>query len=98
MCPTRWLCRLSNVKEVLNKFELILDSLEEAKDSFGLNTSRSSPSTVYNCLASCKTILGLEAAILIQEIFERLNRSLQSSSETVDGMREKIQLVLNEIE
>ena len=96
LCPTRWLVRVPAIKNILDQYENILQSLEEMGASSGTVSARA------NGLASQfrkgTTVLGLHIALKILHPLELLNCSLQSRSMTVAGMMTPVNEVVSHLQ
>ncbi len=84
LCPTRWLVRIPAIIAMLEQYEAVLKSLEEMAV---LKTNVSArASGLLKQFSSGSTLLALKMAQNVFSILETLNRSMQSSYQTVAGM------------
>jgi len=95
ICPTRWLCRVRSVTAVLDQYEAVLNSLEEAASGTGEVATKAAG--LLDHFSKGVTVLGLKIADVIFGPLEELNRSLQSTSITVSGMLEAAKLVEDQL-
>jgi hypothetical protein len=96
LCPTRWLVRVSAIKNILDQYRNVLQTVEE------IGASSASVAARANGLASQlrrgSTVLGLHMALKVLNPLEELNCSLQSRSMTVAGMLLGVEEVINHLE
>ena len=84
LCQTRWLVRISAIVAILEQYETVLQSLEEMA---ALKTNVSArASDLLKQFSSGSKLLALKMAQNVFSILETLNRSMQSSYQTVTGM------------
>jgi hypothetical protein len=95
ICPTRWLCRVRSVTAVLNQYEAVLRSLEDAAS--GTGDAAIKAAGLLDRFTKGVTVLGLKIALHIFGPLEELNKSPQSMSVTVSGMLEAAKLVRDQL-
>ncbi len=96
LCPTRWLVRVSAIRNILEQYAHILQTMEE------LAVSKQSVAARANGLAiqlrHGSTLLGMHIAIKVLAPLENLNKSLQSRTATVAGMLKAVNDVQTDFE
>lgn len=93
LCPTRWLMRTPAINSVVKQYGAVLESLEAAK--IGQKDTRAA-SLVETCQKG-STLLLLQMALSVFGPLELLNKSLQSSSASVDQILEAVETVKKDI-
>lgn len=84
LCPTRWTVRTGAIHSLLNQYQPVLLALEEMAS--GKSDSASRTNGLLERLQKVNVVLGLLLALEVTEELECLNKSLQSRTQTVDGM------------
>ncbi len=84
LCPTRWTVRTSAIRTVLNQYESIIKALAEMAVSE--SDAASKAQGLYETFQQGNVVLGLVCALEITGELEVLNMSLQSRTQTLDGM------------
>lgn len=84
LCPTRWTVRTSAIRAVLNQYECIIKGLAEMAVSE--SDAASKAQRLYETFQQGNVVLGLSCALAITGELEVLNMSLQSRTQTLDGM------------
>ncbi len=84
LCPTRWTVRTSAIRTVLNQYECIIKALAEMAVSE--SDAASKAQGLYETFQQGNVVLGLVCALEITGELEVLNMSLQSRTQTLDGM------------
>ncbi len=84
LCPTRWLVRVPAIRDILTQYEPVLDCLDEMAMSGAHVSGRAAGLKMQ--LDRGETLLGLKMANKVFGLLEDLNRSLQSTSQSVAGM------------
>ena len=74
----------------------VVKSLNKASQQFGTTTSAKA-SGLYNYLKNGKFVLGLKASFPIIKLMENLNKMLQSSTTTVGGMIEAVDVCIQSL-
>ncbi|XP_060735269.1 zinc finger MYM-type protein 1-like [Tachysurus vachellii] len=92
LCPTRWTVR---IRAVLKQYQPMLLALEEM--SCGHSVSACRANGLSDRFQKGNVLLGLLLALEVTEELECLNASLQSRSQTVDGMLAAVNCVKDTI-
>jgi len=72
LCPTRWLTRTPAIESVLDRYSVVLESLQEAKAT----DPQSRAAGLLDRFEKGATVLGLMMALRVFSPLERLNKSL----------------------
>ena len=97
LCPTRWLVRVPAINATLKQYQLILQTLDEAKANCRPEVSAKA-SGLLDRFQAGSTLLCLNMAEVVLAPLECLNRSLQSTAMTVAGMLKAAEAVRNELQ
>ena len=84
LSPTRWTLRTGAIHSLLNQYQPVLLALEELVS--GKSDSASRANGLLERLQKGNVVLGLLLALEVTEELECLNKSLQSLTQTVNGM------------
>lgn len=86
LCPTRWLYRLSQIKTILNKYELVIKTLSElSEQGYG------GASGLLSVFGNGVTYLGLVMGRDVIELLEILNKCFQGKKRTVAGLYKSVE-------
>lgn len=96
ICPTRWLTRKSAVSSLLKNYKSTLRALDDAARCFGTTTAARA-SGLYTTLRGAKCFLGLKCSLPLLGVMEGLNRGLQGTEQTVDGMLQSVDIAKREL-
>ena len=97
LCSTRWLVRVAAIDATLHQYQLILQTLDQAKDNCSPEVS-SKASGLLDRFQAGSTLLCLNMAQVVLAPLECLNRSLQSTAMTVAGMLKAAETVKNQLQ
>jgi hypothetical protein len=93
LCPTRWLMRTPAISSAIENYEAVLDSLQE-----GCSAQKDTRAvTLIDRCQKASTLLGLHMALSVFGPLEQVNRVLQSTSISVSGMLEAVEVVKEEL-
>ena len=93
LCPTRWLTRTPAIQSVLDRYSVVLESLQEAKST----DPQSRAAGLLDRFEKGATVLGLMMALRVFSPLEQLNKSLQSSTATIGGMIAAVHVIKREL-
>jgi len=93
LCPTRWLMRTASIDSVVENYAAVIQSLEEARSV----NSGSSAIGLLDEFQKGATLLGLHMALAVFRPIEQLCKSLQSSTRSVSGMLQAVDIVKREL-
>ena len=96
LCPTRWTVRGKAVTGVLSQYGSVLASLEEMASNGSDTGTRANG--LLDRFRKGKTVLGLHLALEVILELETLNKSLQSRTETISGMRGAVECVASTLQ
>lgn len=91
LCPTRWTVRTSAIRTVLHQYECIIKALAEMAVS--QSDAASKAHGLYETFQQGNVVLGLVCALEITGELEVLNMSLQSRTQTLDGILSAVAFV-----
>ena len=98
LCPTRWLVRVKGLLSLLTQYASVLECLEEMScDKVSSSTVAARASGLYASLQKGTVLFGFKMALKILAPLENLNRSLQSTYQTVSGMLAAVDDVVEEL-
>lgn len=93
LCPTRWLTRTPAIDSVVEQYKAVLESLEQAS----VEQRGTRASTLVDQAQNSKTLLGLHMSKSVFGLLEQLNKTLQSSTETVSEMLQAVDVVRRQL-
>ncbi len=84
LCPTRWTVRSSAIHAVLNQYESVMLALNEM--AAGSSDTANRANGLHDRFQQGNVVIGLLLALEAIEELENLNTSLQSRTQTINGM------------
>ncbi|XP_054267247.1 zinc finger MYM-type protein 1-like [Macrosteles quadrilineatus] len=90
LCPTRWIYRKGQINEILQKYPLILKTLNELTER-----KYEGASGLLSVFEDGTTYLGLIMGRKVVELLELLNKSFQGEKKTVVGLYESVKLIVD---
>lgn len=90
LCPTRWLCRRSQIKEILNRYELVIKTLSElTEQGYG------GASGLLSVFEDGATYVGLVMGRDVIELLEILNKCFQGEKRTIAGLYKSVEHIID---
>jgi hypothetical protein len=97
LCPTRWLSRCAAVMPILAQYAHVIKSLTTSSEELTGETAIRA-SSLAKRFQDASVLLGLEMAMKVLPLLEKLNKSLQSPTMTVCGMMNAVACLKDEFQ